>query len=157
MEPFPPAAIFEDDKGMKYVKYQQVLRRLMRATGNRFDIDVLDQRITPHGQTAKGVEKFLILATVKLTIPVLQSSRTQIGVQVAMANTEDLFKGAVSDGIKKCAQAFGVAIELAGDDRELAATHALHAPEPSDPPARLSQVATDHPSHPARQGQPPRV
>src|SRR5690606_7749287 len=93
--------------------------------------DVLDHRITPHGSTTKGIEKFLCIATVKLTIPVLQSSRTQIGVQVAMANTEDLFKGAVSDGIKKAAQAFGVAIELAGDDRELAATHALYAPEPS--------------------------
>lgn len=149
MEPFPPAAIFEDDKGMKYVKYQQVLRRLMRATGNRFDIDVIDQRITPHGLTQKGVEKFLILATVKLTIPVLQSSRTQIGVQVAMANTEDLFKGAVSDGIKKCAQAFGVAIELAGDDRELAATHALHAPEPNGAPA---QVQSHQPAQNAPQG-----
>jgi hypothetical protein len=139
LEPFPPEAIFKDDKGMSYVKYQQVVRRLIRATGNRFDVDVLDQRITPHGQTKSGVEKFLILATVKLTIPVLQSSRTQIGVQVAMANTEDLFKGAVSDGIKKCAQSFGVAIELAGDDRELANVHALHAPEPDRPPARISE------------------
>ena len=142
MEPFPPEAIFRDDKGMNYVKYQQVIRRLIRATGNRFDVDVLDHRITPHGQTKTGTEKFLILATVKLTIPVLQSSRTQIGVQVAMANTEDLFKGAVSDGIKKCAQAFGVAIELAGDDRELAATHGLHAQEPPAAPQRPAQAST---------------
>ncbi len=143
MVPFPAEAIFRDDKGMNYVKYQQVVRRLIRATGNRFDVEVIDQRITPHGQTNRGVDKYLILATVKLTIPVLQSSRTQIGVQVAMANTEDLFKGAVSDGIKKCAQAFGVAIELAGDDRELAATHALNAPEPSgsnERPSRLSHI-----------------
>jgi hypothetical protein len=146
MEPFPAAAIFKDDKGMQYVKYQQVLRRLMRATGNRFDIDVLDQRITPHGTTKSGVDKFLILATVKLTIPVLQSSRTQIGVQVAMANTEDLFKGAVSDGIKKCAQSFGVAIELAGDDRELAAAHASESPGAPQRPARLSQVQSHQPA-----------
>ena len=149
MEPFPPAAIFKDDKGMQYVKYSQIVRRLIRATGNRFDVEVLDHRITPHGQTQRGIEKFLVMATVKLTVPVLQSSRTHIGVQVAMANTEDLFKGAVSDGIKKCAQAFGVAIELAGDDRELAATHALHAPEPNGAPA---QVQSHQPAQNAPQG-----
>lgn len=160
MEPFPAAAIFKDDKGMQYVKYQQVIRRLIRATGNCFDVDVLDHRITPHGATQKGVEKFLILATVKLTIPVLGSSRTQIGVQVAMANTEDLFKGAVSDGIKKCAQAFGVAIELAGDDRELANVHALHAQEPSGAPqrpARLSQVQPSQNATNTQQGGAQRV
>src|SRR5690606_11162921 len=72
MKEFPPEALFSDDKGFTYVQYQQVLRRLIRATGNRFDIEVLDHRITPHGSTKGGVEKFLCIATVKLTIPVLQ-------------------------------------------------------------------------------------
>lgn len=156
MKPFPDAAIFADDKGMKYVKYHQVIRRLMQATGNRFDIDILDHRITPHGQTQKGVDKFLCIAQVKLTIPVLKSARTHIGVQVAMANTEDLMKGGVSDAIKKCAQAFGVGIDLAGDDRESmihlnSPQHAQSAPQQAQRPPQAP--APIRPQNGAQQAQ----
>ncbi len=119
--PFPPQALFrEPSNGMTYVKYPQILRRLIYATGDRFSVDVLDQQMIPWGKTGKGHERMMLMATVRLTIPVLDSSRTHIGVQVATVNFgEDMWKGAVSDGIKKSAQAFGVAIELAGDDRDI--------------------------------------
>lgn len=118
MRPFPQSALYQRNK-FTYVQYQQVIRRLIYATGNQFQTDVLDLRIEPWTQSSGGHQQVILVATVKLTIPVLQSSRTQMGVQVATVGFgEDMWKGAVSDALKKAAQQFGVAIDLAGADGE---------------------------------------
>jgi hypothetical protein len=118
MKPFPPSSLYQRNN-FTYVQYQQVIRRLIYATGNNFSTDVRDLRIEPWAASGKGHQQVIVLATVTLTIPALQSSRTQTGVQVATVGFgEDMWKGAVSDGIKKAAQQFGVAIDLAGKDGE---------------------------------------
>lgn len=120
MKPFPPSAIkVSKYTGLSYVAYQQVIRRLITVTGNRFSVDVEEIRHLPWPASKSGTEQTLVQATVKLTIPVLASSRTHMGVQVGSVGAgEDMWKGAVSDGIKKAAQSFGVAIDLAGMDGE---------------------------------------
>jgi hypothetical protein len=135
MKPFPPSSLYQRNN-FTYVQYQQVIRRLIYATGNNFSTDVRDLRIEPWAASGKGHQQVIVLATVTLTIPALQSSRTQTGVQVATVGFgEDMWKGAVSDGIKKAAQQFGVAIDLAGKDGEDTAPE----PGPDRPPARISQ------------------
>lgn len=142
LKPFPASAIKVNKfSQLSYVEYQQVIRRLITVTGNRFSVDVLAINFLPWPKSQKGNEQTLIQATVKLTIPVLESSRTHMGMQVGSIGAgEDMWKGAVSDGIKKAAQSFGVAIDLAGldgEDADLVTPEAAGAPVR---PARLSQV-----------------
>src|SRR5690348_9699195 len=89
LEPFPPNALKRrSDRGstFTYVEGQTVIRRLIDATGNAFDIDVVDQSITPYGQTAKGKDRVFITARVRLTIPGL-GSREHMGVQVTSVDS----------------------------------------------------------------------
>ena len=120
-EPFPPQALKRrSDRGstFTYVEGHTVFRRLIDATGNRFDVAVIDQSITPYGQTAKGADRVIITARVRLTIPEL-GSREHMGVQVtSIGSGEDLYKGAISDAIKKAATLFGVGLDLYGPDYE---------------------------------------
>ncbi len=95
-----------------------VINRLNRATGNRWDFQVL--RLWMEGK--------VLFAHVRLELPGL-GSREHIGVQVIDANAgEDIAKGAVTDALKKAATLFGVAIELYGDDYE--DPQAVHSPAP---------------------------
>ena len=118
---FPKSAIkYRDDHGTRlpYVEAHTVIRRLIEATDNTFDVAVLEQSIQPNGKTSKGADKFLITARVRLTIPGL-GSREHMGVQaVVTGGGEDLAKGAISDAIKKAATLFGVGLELYGPDYE---------------------------------------
>ena len=120
-EPFPPAALKRrNDRGstFTYVEGHTVFRRLIDATGNRFDVQVIEQSITPYGQTSKGADRVIITARVRLTIPDL-GSREHMGVQVtSIGSGEDLYKGAISDAIKKAATLFGVGLDLYGPDYE---------------------------------------
>jgi hypothetical protein len=114
MEPFPPEAIKEREGGghrrLSYVEGHTVIHRLIKATGNRFDVRVL----------ALEYKGDLLTATVALSIPEL-GTRQHIGVQkVSEKGGEDLVKGAVTDAIKKAATLFGVGLELYGPDYESA-------------------------------------
>lgn len=101
--------------GLTYIPYPFVLRRLIEATDNQFDIDVLDVAHHPWRPTKNGGEQRLIEARVVLTIPPL-GSRSATGYQIGGVNEAqlDLWKGAVSDGVKKAAQMFGVGLYLTG-------------------------------------------
>lgn len=116
-KPFPTEAIKHRQGGgnrrFSYVEGHTVIRRLIEATGNRFNFRVVDFRSTPapNNQT-------LHTATVELCIDGL-GCRQHIGVQlVADRAGEDLTKGAVTDGLKKAATLFGVGLELYGPDYE---------------------------------------
>lgn len=121
MEPFPQSAIKSrpDNKRLTYVEGVTVFRRLISATDNNFTIEVVNQDFRDFGSTSKGQGRLLLLATVKLTIPGL-GSREHVGVQVVNAENggEDLWKGAITDGVKKAATLFGVGLELYGPDFE---------------------------------------
>lgn len=114
--PFPREAIRQRKGGggvmLDYVEGHTVIRRLNEATGNRWNLSVLDiSERQLGGQT-------LITARVALTIPDL-GSREALGVQlVSERGGEDLVKGAVTDALKKAATLFGVGLELYGPDYE---------------------------------------
>jgi hypothetical protein len=147
MEAFPPEAIKEREGGgrrrLSYVEGHTVIHRLIKATGNRFDVRVL----------ALEYKGDLLTATVELSIPEL-GTRQHIGVQkVSERGGEDLVKGAVTDAIKKAATLFGVGLELYGPDyesgeqttpragttpgREPAPRSSPQRPTPSDRPAAV--------------------
>ncbi len=116
MEPFPKTAIKTRPGGggvkLAYVATHTVIHRLIAATNNNFTIEVMSQSFDEKAE--------IISATVRLTIPLL-GSREQIGVQTyspSRKGSEDLYKGAISDAIKKAATLFGVALELYGEDYE---------------------------------------
>jgi hypothetical protein len=151
MEAFPPEAIKEREGGgrrrLSYVEGHTVIHRLIKATGNRFDVRVL----------ALEYKGDLLTATVELSIPEL-GTRQHIGVQkVSERGGEDLVKGAVTDAIKKAATLFGVGLELYGPDyesgeqttpragttpgREPAPRRSPQRPTPSDRPAAVPSAA----------------
>lgn len=113
-----------------YIEGHTIILRLIEATDNQFDVRVMSLNIGDP----------LVTATVELTIPGL-GSRQHIGVQVFKRGSgEDLLKGAITDGLKKCATLFGVALDLYGEDYE-------SAREPAEPPNQATKsVATTGPS-----------
>lgn len=171
LEPFPQSAIKRNKhSGLLYVEYQQIIRRLIKATRNHFSTEVASLTERPWTGTKKtNMDQVLVEAVVRLTIPALGSSRSASGYQVGTVGAgEDLRKGAVSDAIKKAAQQYGVAIDLAGMDGEdmHAADFDSGTPPPrqnqqgrpaqpeSRPPARLSERAAppaEQPTEPDRQ------
>jgi len=120
MADFPEAALKHragGRNGLAYYSGDTIIRRLIAATDNQFDVSVTDYQMTDT----------LITARVRLTIPGM-GSREHIGVQRWTETTksgaqsgEDLIKGAITDAIKKAATLFGVALELYGEDYEGAA------------------------------------
>jgi hypothetical protein len=146
LAPFPPQAIKTRSGGggssLSYVEGETVIRRLIKATGNRFDVKVLGFDAKPAGTTAPrdgkpGRPQTLLTATVELCVPGL-GCRQHIGVQLTSeGGGEDLAKGAVTDAIKKAATLFGVGLELYGPDYEA-------APAPAaTKPVRRQNVAPD--------------
>ena len=77
---------------------------------------VKNQEVIPFGQTNRGDNRLMLTALVALSIPGV-GTREHMGVQVVNADSsgEDLWKGAISDGIKKAASLFGVGRELYDD------------------------------------------
>jgi hypothetical protein len=118
---FPSAAIQQRPGGkgkmLDYVQGHTVIHRLNDATGNVWNLRVLDQKVAGE----------LLSVLVELEIPGL-GTRQHMGVQrVASGSGEDLYKGAITDGLKKAATLFGVGLELYGEDYEA-------EPEPPPPP-----------------------
>lgn len=109
--PFPKEAVMSRKVGNNYLWYvpgHAIIRRLNESSGNQWSFKVLD--INQMGD--------IMTATVELTLPGL-GSRQHIGVQRMINNGgEDLVKGAITDGLKKAATLFGVALELYGEDVE---------------------------------------
>ena len=139
LEPFLQSAIKRNKhSGLLYVEYQQIIRRLIKATRNHFSTEVISLTERPWTGTKKtNMDQVLVEAVVRLTIPALGSSRSASGYQVGTVGAgEDLRKGAVSDAIKKAAQQYGVAIDLAGMDGE-----DMHAADfdSGTPPPRQNQ------------------
>jgi hypothetical protein len=78
---------------------------------------VKSQDVHPFGTTNSGNPRLMLTALVAVYIPGV-GTRDHMGVQVVNADSggEDLWKGAISDGIKKAASLFGVGRELYGED-----------------------------------------
>lgn len=116
-EHFPPTALKTRSGGggkqLTYVEGHTVIRRLIDATGNAWNlsVDKID-RLEIDASNA------LMVAHVTLEIPGL-GRRSHIGVQAVNARSgEDLVKGAITDALKKAATLFGVGLELYGPDYE---------------------------------------
>ena len=123
-KPFPREAVKQREgsrgKLLDYVEGHTVIRRLNEATGNRWNFSVLRieerDRIVRMRDGEREVTE--IKALVELDIPGL-GKRQHVGVQlVGAGGGEDLYKGAITDALKKAATLFGVALELYGDDYE---------------------------------------
>jgi hypothetical protein len=121
-KPFPKEAVKQRKGGggmtLDYVGGETVIRRLIDSTQNTYDFEIISREIMPYGTTSRGEEQFLVLVHGRLTISPL-GHRDGYGVQIVSAKGgEDLFKGAVTDSLKKAATLFGVALELYGPDVE---------------------------------------
>lgn len=108
--PFPDRAI-EQRQGaggrmLDYVATETVIRRLNDAVGV-WDFRITDKLVT-QGE--------LLVVWGELTIPGL-GTRAGTGVQ-QLRGGEDMWKGAASDCLKKCATLFNVGIDLYGPDLE---------------------------------------
>lgn len=109
---FPCEAIKQREGGgrrkLNYYDGQTIIRRLNEATCNNWNLSIM----------RTWMEGDILLAHVCLTIPGL-GSREHMGVQRIQPNGgEDMYKGAVTDALKKAATLFGVGLELYGPDYE---------------------------------------
>lgn len=114
-EPFPPQAIEKREGGggkmLDYVATETVIRRLNNTVGV-WDFRITDTKIMPAGDSQ------LLVTWGEMTIPGL-GTRAGTGVQMLHPRGgEDMWKGAASDCLKKCATLFGVGIDLYGPDLE---------------------------------------
>lgn len=130
---FAPADIkpHPNDRNLKYIEGHTVIKRLNDATDNRWDFRLITQDMRPFGKTKNGAERLIITAVVELKIPNL-GARQHMGVQVVNAESggEDMWKGAITDGLKKCATLFGVALDLY-EDAPVARSQPRTAPQPA--------------------------
>jgi len=143
--PFPKEALKSREGGrgkqLTYVAGHTVIHRLNDVTGNNWNLEILSvtsEQITAYGKPAEQVR-----AHVRLTIPGL-GSREHVGVQILSAGSgEDLYKGGITDALKKAATLFGIGLELYGEDYEDESYTSAQASRPSTPtrPANAPQSA----------------
>jgi hypothetical protein len=143
-EPFPQSALKQRQGGQgrafTYVEGHTVIHRLNACLPDGWSFTVKSTDLKPWGTTQRGAAQWLVLATVELTIPGL-GTRGHVGVQVVSEGAgEDLFKGAVTDGLKKAATLFGVALELYGHDYEAGEVAAPAQRQTQPPPQRQQQA-----------------
>lgn len=118
-QPFDPSLIkyrkAPGGKQLGYYPFMVIVNRL-NEVAPRWSSAVTRQEKEPYGLTSSQEPRVLLMATVALTIPGVDT-RSHVGVQVVNAGSggEDLWKGAVSDGIKKAATLFGLGKELYED------------------------------------------
>jgi hypothetical protein len=161
---FPSEAVKEfKGRGGKFFSYlggETVIKRLNDATENHWDLSVeaIWSDTMPGGQT-------VMFARVKLTLPDL-GSREHIGVQViGEKDGEDMYKGAITDALKKAATLFGVGLELYDDPtparrmepQERQAVDAQHERNVTPPRSNISAVRNrppDAPQPPMQDGTP---
>ena len=124
MKPFEPNQIKQrqgrNGMTLNYIDGATCLRRLISATDGKFSFRVLNLENTND----------LVTALVELEIPGLGVFQ-QIGVQKVYENSgEDLIKGALTDGLKRCCYIAGCATELYSSEEQ----------EPAQTPVRSSQT-----------------
>ena len=121
-KPFPPEDIAtrtdkvtSSGKPMRYLEFMTVVGRLNEAAPN-WSSSHVEQEPWMFGNTSKGEARVLLRADATIYIPGV-GSRSHRGVAVVNAYNggEDLWKGAISDAIKKAASLFGVGRELYED------------------------------------------
>jgi len=104
-----------------YVAGENIIRRLIQATGNRYDVEIksLERQDAPKvdQKTGEIKQRELWIARVAVTVPGL-GTREHIGVQmVEEGSGEDIIKGVITDAVKKAATLFGVGLELYDDPK----------------------------------------
>lgn len=99
-------------KQLSYVGGHVVIRLLNMAFNQRWSFEVLDMKILGE----PGVKGTIVVVHGRMTVPGL-GVREQYGNQpfTGGAMDEHTIKGATTDAMKKCANMFGVALELFGD------------------------------------------
>lgn len=130
-KPFPKEAI-KQRRGnggimLNYVSVQDCLRRLIKATGNRFNFSVL----------SIDIRDGLAMATVELEID--GCKRQHVGTQrLNGANDEDAVKASISDAVKKVLQLWGCGLDLISPDLEAV----QQGTAPPVRPAQIRPIAT---------------
>lgn len=137
--PFPKEALKSREGGrgkqLTYVAGHTVIHRLNDCTGNNWNLEILS--VTSEQIQVRDKPAEQVRAHVRLTIPGL-GSREHVGVQILSAGGgEDLYKGAITDALKKSATLFGVGLELYGEDYEdesYTPSSGRPSPTPTRPP-----------------------
>jgi hypothetical protein len=133
-------------KMFSYLAGETVIKRLNEATGNHWDMTV--EAIWSDTMTDGAT---LMFARVRLTLPGC-GSREHIGVQVIRERDgEDMYKGAITDALKKAATLFGVGLELYEDEPKAASQQ----PGASRPAQRQGQPTPIHREPPAEESSGP--
>lgn len=110
LEHFPAEEIHQRPDGYDYIDQAAIMHRLIECTDGVFDIEITDgPKLVTYPKPKTGESVAIWQANVKLTIPGL-GSRTNVGTATCV--NEDSAKSAVTDGIKKAATLFGVALHL---------------------------------------------
>jgi hypothetical protein len=160
--PFHPS-VRRQKAGFTYIPHGLVRRRIIKATRNSFSWEVNDMLFRDGAEISQqGKTVCIVIGT--LTIPNL-GKRTGIGAAMIQKGTEDQAKSAESDAFKRAAMAFGVALELYGDDLEAqiadrsaytSAAPAWPTPAPNTTASTTTEVAARPASQPvATNKQPP--
>lgn len=114
-KPMNPSWIESRKQGgtnLSYVGGHVVIRLLNMAFNQRWSFEVLDMKILGE----PGVKGTIVVVHGRMTVPGL-GVREQFGNQpfTGGAMDEHTIKGATTDAMKKCANMFGVALELFGE------------------------------------------
>jgi recombination DNA repair RAD52 pathway protein len=105
-------------KKLDYIEGHVINLRLIEATRNNFSFVITDEKEYDWGTSKQGEAQILHKVRGQLTIPGL-GTREGTGVQIiTVGKSEDLWKSAETDAMKKAASKFGVALHLYGDDYE---------------------------------------
>lgn len=103
-----------------YVDRYQAVKRVLEATGNKFDMWIGDPIFIPM-KDRDGNERNVVAIKVTITIKGL-GTREALGVQdLRDGSGEDLIKGAIADGFKVVMSYFGMALELYNPDNPIIA------------------------------------
>lgn len=109
MEPFPAEEIkTRPGRGgvaLSYLEGATVIRRLIQATGNIFDISVLDLRERDN----------LVIALVEINIPEI-GKRQHVGCARLDLDPDNAYKAAITSAIKKAATTAGLGLNLYFED-----------------------------------------
>lgn len=132
---------------LDYVDLMTVVDRLNEVCPG-WHCTVKSQDVRPFGTTNRGDARLMLTAVVSLYIPEV-GTREHMGVQVVNADTggEDLWKGAISDALKKAASLFGVGREMYGDD-PISAPATFGPPPTIHPGGSVTQVVNQPPQRP---------
>lgn len=147
-EPFPQAVQKRNPKGMTYIPVSEVITRLNTVLGAwGWDYEVVDVREAGLIETQTGTYPKWVAARVRMTVRFADGStsvREGYGGHEAQftggdnkkgpVDLGDLYKSAVSDALKKAAQGFGVALDLARTEEAMLA-EAIAKEEASKPKA----------------------